>query len=165
MSINNEEAARQIFVMTIRVAEKSTKSIMQSINKAFQKRAAKKNLIVSGKQPLKKLMKHNSSLQTVALHGKTLKLFKRVAAKYEIDFAIKKDPKNKGIYYAFFKAKDAEVLEMAFGEFSDKALNVKAPVKEQIDRSKEIANEVNQERQQQNKDIAKEKVKSNELQH
>lgn len=138
---------------------------MLSINKAFQKRAAKKNLLVSGKQPLKKLMKHNSSLQTVELHGKTLKLFKRIAAKYKIDFAIKKDPKSKGIYYAFFKAKDAEVLKMAFGEFSDKSLNVKAPVKEQLDRSKEIANKINQERQQQNKDITKEQVKNNELQH
>lgn len=164
MSVNNEDAARQIFVMTIRVAEKSKQSVMQAINKAFQKRAAKKNLTVSGKQPLKKLMKHNSSLQTVELHGKTLKLFKRVAARYNIDFAIKKDTKNKGIYYAFFKAKDVEVLEMAFGEFSDKSLNAKAPVKEQIDRSKEIANKINQE-QQQNKDITKERVKNNELQH
>ena len=165
MSINNEDAARQIFVMTIRVAEKSKQSVMHSINKAFQKRAAKKNMLVSGKQSLKKLMKHNSSLQSVELQGKNLKLFKRIASKYQIDFAIKKDPKNKGTYYVFFKAKDAEVLETAFGEFSDKALNAKATVKEQIERSKEIANEVNQERHQQNKDITKEKVKNNELHH
>ena len=65
-----------------------------------------------------------------------------MARKYGVDFALKKDPAQ-GKYLVFFKARDADALNAAFGEYAGKSLNRSAQKKPsllgQLSHFKEIA--------------------------
>lgn len=77
----------------------------------------------SGKQSIRSLNRQGASLESVEITGNNIGTFRRVARKYNIDFALQKDvstdpPK----WFVFFKAKDAAPLEAAFKEFSKEVL-------------------------------------------
>ena len=64
-----------------------------------------------GKQSVKELLGQNAGVSNIEITEGNIKAFERVAAKYNVDFAVKKDktvspPK----YLVFFKARDADVL-------------------------------------------------------
>ena len=74
-----------------------------------------------GKQSLKELVGQNQGVTSVEVTQKNIKDFEKVARKYGVDFALKKDvtgetPK----YIVFFKARDADALTAAFREFTAK---------------------------------------------
>ena len=51
---------------------------------------------------------------------------KRVARKYGVDFALKKDPEQ-GKYLVFFKSRDADALNAAFAEYTARTLHRSGP--------------------------------------
>ena len=65
-----------------------------------------------GKQTVKQLVKQGAGVQNIEITEKNIKSFERVARKYGVDFALKKDPAH-GKYLVFFKAKDADALNAA----------------------------------------------------
>ena len=68
----------------------------------------------------------------------------RVARKYGVDFALKKDPAQ-GKYLVFFKARDADALNAAFAEYTAKTLNrkkQKPSLKKQLSHFKQVAQEL-----------------------
>ena len=74
-----------------------------------------------GKQSLKELVGQNQGVTSVEVTQKNIRDFEKVARKYGVDFALKKDvtgetPK----YIVFFKARDADALTAAFREFTAK---------------------------------------------
>ena len=74
-----------------------------------------------GKQSLKELVGQNQGVTSIEVTQKNIKDFEKVARKYGVDFALKKDvtgetPK----YIVFFKARDADALTAAFREFTAK---------------------------------------------
>lgn len=76
-----------------------------------------------GKQTVKQLAEQNQGMSNIEVTDKNIKSFERVAKKYGVDFAIKKDksatpPK----YLVFFKARDADALTAAFTEFTAKTV-------------------------------------------
>lgn len=75
-----------------------------------------------GKQSVKQLVKQGAGVQNIEITDKNIKSFERVARKYGVDFALKKDPAE-GKYLVFFKAKDADALNAAFAEYTAKTLN------------------------------------------
>lgn len=75
-----------------------------------------------GKQTVKQLVKQNMGVQNIEITNKNIKSFERVARKYGVDFAVKKDP-TQGQYLVFFKAKDADAVNAAFAEYTAKTLN------------------------------------------
>jgi len=86
-------------------------------------RRMKNPKIPKGKQSVKKLTRQGASLQNIEITDSNIKSFDRVARKYGVDFALKKDvsttpPK----WLVFFKAKDADALTAAFSEYSAKTL-------------------------------------------
>lgn len=81
-----------------------------------------------GKQTVKQLVKQGQGVQNIEITDKNIKSFERVAKKYGVDFALKKDPAE-GRYLVFFKAKDADALNAAFAEYTAKTLHRKAPEK------------------------------------
>lgn len=85
----------------------------------YQKQA---NESQHGKQSVKQLIKQGAGVQNIEITDKNIKSFERVARKYGVDFALKKDPAA-GKYLVFFKAKDADVLNAAFAEYTAKTLN------------------------------------------
>lgn len=79
--------------------------------------------IPHGKQTVKQLAEQNQGMSNIEVTDKNIKSFERVAKKYGVDFAIKKDksvtpPK----YLVFFKARDADALTAAFTEFTAKTV-------------------------------------------
>ena len=67
-------------------------------------------------------MGQGDGVQNIEITDKNIKSFERVARKYGVDFALKKDPEQ-GRYLVFFKARDADALNAAFAEYTAKTLN------------------------------------------
>ena len=85
----------------------------------YQKRA---NEPQHGKQSVKSLIKQGAGVQNIEITDRNIKSFERVARKYGVDFALKKDPIQEK-YLVFFKARDADALNAAFAEYTAKTLN------------------------------------------
>lgn len=74
-----------------------------------------------GKQTVKQLVGQNQGVANIEINDPDIRDFERIARKYGVDYAIKKDrstspPK----YLVFFKARDADALTAAFSEYSSK---------------------------------------------
>lgn len=72
-----------------------------------------------GKQTVKALVGQNQGVANIEIDDKNIKDFDRVARKYGVDYAVKKDrttspPK----YLVFFKARDGDALTAAFKEYT-----------------------------------------------
>ena len=74
-----------------------------------------------GKQTVKQLIGQNQGVSNIEINDPSIKDFERIARKYGVDYAVKKDrsaspPK----YLIFFKARDADALTAAFTEYIGK---------------------------------------------
>ena len=74
-----------------------------------------------GKQTVKQLIGQNQGVSNIEINDPSIKDFERIARKYGVDYAVKKDrsaspPK----YLIFFKARDADALTAAFSEYTQK---------------------------------------------
>ena len=63
----------------------------------------------------------------MVIGDESLRLFKRIARKYGVDYAVTKDksvdPPN---YVVFFKAKDADALQLIVDEYGDRLLKARS---------------------------------------
>ena len=72
-----------------------------------------------GKQSVSELVGQNQGVQNIEISDKNIKDFDRVARKYGIDYAVKKDTTEEiPKYLVFFKARDGDALNAAFREYS-----------------------------------------------
>ena len=76
-----------------------------------------------GKQSVKKLVEQGQGVSSIEITDKNIKSFERVARKYGVDFALKKDitgefPK----YLVLFKSRDADAITAAFKEYTGKSI-------------------------------------------
>lgn len=72
-----------------------------------------------GKQTVKQLVGQNQGVSNLEITDPSVREFEKIARKYGVDYAVKKDrsttpPK----YMIFFKARDADALTAAFTEYS-----------------------------------------------
>ena len=83
----------------------------------------------TGKQTVKQLIGQNQGVSNIEVTESNIKGFDRVARKYGVDYAIKKDKSGEiPKYLVFFKARDADALTAAFTEYSgQKAKNKEKP--------------------------------------
>jgi len=99
-------------------AAKITGRLLAQAMRDFMKKA-REPTYKHGKQSVKSLTKQGASLSNIEITGENIGSFKRVARKYNIDFALKKDSsETPPKWMVFFKAKDADSLTAAFKEFS-----------------------------------------------
>lgn len=74
-----------------------------------------------GKQSVKKLIGQNAGVVNVEVSDTDIKGFDKVARKYGVDYAIRKDTSGEvPKYLVFFKARDADALTAAFNEYTNK---------------------------------------------
>lgn len=79
--------------------------------------------IPHGKQSVKKLIGQGAGVSNIEITNSNIKSFERVARKYGVDYALKKDiTGSKPKYLVFFKARDADALTAAFTEFTSKVI-------------------------------------------
>ena len=74
-----------------------------------------------GKQTVKQLIGQNQGVSNIEINDPSIRDFERIARKYGVDYAVKKDrstspPK----YLIFFKGRDADALTAAFSEYTQK---------------------------------------------
>ena len=84
-----------------------------------------------GKQSVKQLVGQGTGVKSIEITEKNIKSFERVAKKYGIDFALKKNP-EKGEYYVFFRARDDDAMQAAFAEYTARTVHRKAPEKPSV---------------------------------
>jgi hypothetical protein len=96
---------------------------------------------VSGKQTMKQLMKQNTQLTNIEVTDGNIRSFERIARKYYIDFSLKKDLSTPPKYMVFFKAKDVDVMTLAFKEYSGVQLkkNKRLSVMNRLKNAQEVA--------------------------
>lgn len=136
-------------------AERLTVDALKTVVKMYLNRP-KTKAPAHGKMSVKQLVGQGQGANTIEISSKSIKDFERIARKYNVDFAIKKDktqapPK----YLAVFKARDTDIISMAFKEF------VKANEKKQtkVSLREKLGKLIKQVAQNKDKELFREKQK------
>lgn len=121
-----EEVEQRTVTLVINSSKMTAQMLRSAISKylAYQKekrieRTRAGPVKPCGKQTVKQLVGQNQGVANIEITDRNIKDFERVARKYGVDFALKKDrsgdtPK----YLVFFKARDADALTAAFKEYT-----------------------------------------------
>lgn len=103
-----------------------------------------RNPIHHGKQSVKQLVRQGAGVQNIEITDQNIKSFERVARKYGVDFALKKDSsKDPPTYIVFFKAKDLDMINLAFNDYSERKLRDKPSIRKALSKMKELAKTIN----------------------
>ena len=135
-----DEVRDKSVALVIRVGKNGGKLTADLLKWAIRQYQRQANEPQHGKQSVKSLVEQGGGVQNIEITDKNIKSFERVARKYGVDFALKKDP-SQGKYLVFFKARDADALNAAFAEYTAKTLNRqrgKPSLKKQLSHFKEI---------------------------
>ena len=121
-----ENRTVMLAISTTRLTTRVLKSAILKVLAARKNRKEKIPEIPHGKQTVKQLIKQNQGVSSIQVSKSNIKSFEKVARKYGVDFAVKKD-KSTSLprYLVFFKARDADALTSAFNEFTAKKLKKK----------------------------------------
>lgn len=71
-----------------------------------------------GKQSVKSLARKGGGMQNIEITDGNIKSFERVARKYGVDFALKREAEDPTRWLVFFRARDTDTLTAAFQEFT-----------------------------------------------
>ena len=125
-----DEVREKSVALTIKVGKTGGKLTADLLKWAIRRymEQSRNPKIHHGKQTVKQLVRQGAGVQNIEITDKNIKSFERVARKYGVDFALKKDP-SEGKYLVFFKARDADALNAAFAEYSAKTIQRRAPEK------------------------------------
>ncbi len=118
---------------------KLTASILRAAIRHYM-RQRQNPAVHHGKQTVRQLIRQNAGAKSIEINDGNIKSFERVARKYGVDFAMKRD-KAAGKYLVFFKGRDEDALTAAFSEYTDRTLRRKTrekpSVRAQLARNKE----------------------------
>ena len=141
-----EEVENRTINLAISTTKLTGRSIIAGIRKYLQHRekikAMKgKDTDVHGKQTVKQLLAQNQGATNVEIDKNGIKDFERLAKKYGVDFAVRKDKSvDPPRYLVFVRSKDADALDAICKEHQARALtkDKKPSVLEQLKKFKEI---------------------------
>jgi hypothetical protein len=113
-----EEVTQKSVALVMRASKLTAEVLKKAMMMYLQHQKNKTNAPVHGKMPVKKLLGQGEGAKSIEVTDDNIKCFERIARKYNIDFAVKRDktvdpPK----YIVFFKGKDADAITQAFKEF------------------------------------------------
>ena len=112
-----EEVTQKTIALVIKTA-KLDANVLKSAMRMYLNHRRQKAQKMHGKTSVKKLVGEGVGVSSIEVMDGNIKSFERIAHKYTVDFAVKKDkttdpPK----YVVFFKGRDADVIAQAFKEF------------------------------------------------
>ena len=145
-----EEVENRSVTLIISSTKLTARVLKEAISKFMSRQKGKKSakgrpssVVAHGKKTVKQLVAQNAGVSNLEIADSNIKSFDRVARKYGVDYAVKKDrsvspPK----YLVFFKARDADALTAAFTEFTAKTLDrtKKPSVLSRLQQFKELVN-------------------------
>lgn len=121
-----EEVENRTVTLVINTTKFSGRVLKSAIAKLLTKmkeRRERPEEIPRGRQTVKQLIGQNQGVSNIEITDKNIQAFERIARKYGVDYAVKKDRTHKPVrYLVFFKARDADALTAAFKEFASKNL-------------------------------------------
>ena len=127
--------------VTVRLLKQAMMRFLAAVEKEKAEKARKQQTKAPpdkeyhGKQSLKKLTQQNIQLSNIEITDGNIKTFERVARKYGVDFALKKDTTSQPPrYLVFFKSRDADALTAAFAEYSGKVVKRQSQEKPSVRR-------------------------------
>ena len=119
-----EEVEQRTVTLAISTSKMTANVLKSAISKylAYRKDKARNGPVKPcGKQSVKKLVQQDKGVTNIEITDKNIKDFERIARKYGVDFALKKDKTGEiPKYLVFFKARDADALTAAFKEYTAK---------------------------------------------
>ena len=133
-----EEATQKTIAFAVKTTKLTAGVLKKLIKMYLDSQKQKANQPKHGKISIKELVGQNAGVSNIEVTDGNIKSFERVARKYGIDFALKKDSSSSPPrYLVFFKSKDADALTAAFQEYSGKV--VKKQEKEKPSIKKQLA--------------------------
>ena len=117
-----EEVEQRTLTLVINGTKFSGRVLKRAISKfvAFcrNQKAKKVNVHPKGKQSVKQLTRQGQGVNTMEIDDANLRQFERIARKYGVDYAVRRDkdavPPR---FLVFFKGRDADAITAAFKEF------------------------------------------------
>ena len=137
-----EEITGKAVALIVDGAKMSEQVLEKALQKFLEAQKNKSPKMHRGKQTLKQLAGQNAGLANIEISDKNIKAFSRVAKKYHVDFALKKDTAaEKPRYLVFFKSRDADAITAAFQEFASRKMSreEKPSIRERLAQAKEQA--------------------------
>lgn len=109
--------------LTARTIVAGIRKFLQSQEKAKARKSAAKGSQPRGKQTVKELLGQNQGATNVEIDKDGIRDFERLAKKYGVDFAVRKDRTcDPPRYLVFVRAKDADVLDAICKEHLAKSM-------------------------------------------
>lgn len=109
--------------LTARTIIASIRKFLQSREKTKARKSAAKGSQPRGKQTVKELLGQNQGATNVEIDKDGIRDFERLAKKYGVDFAVRKDRTcDPPRYLVFVRAKDADVLDAICKEHMAKSM-------------------------------------------
>lgn len=143
-----EEIDQKTIALVVSASKMTGRVLAQAMRIYLQSHKEKSHEIHKGKQSLADLEKQNAALSNIEITNKNIRSFDKVAKKYELDYALKKDrSKSPPLYYVFFKGRDEERISMAFAEYSQKLLKEKPSIRKALKKFAELAKSQNRQRE------------------
>ena len=125
-----EELENRTVTLVISSTKLTARTLKAAIDKYLAHRRSrhldKEHTKPNGRQTVKQLVGQNQGVSSIEVTERNIKGFDRVARKFGVDYAIKKDASGEvPKYLVFFKARDADALTAAFTEYVGKKERVK----------------------------------------
>ena len=123
-----EEVENKVINLAITTTRLTVRTLISGLRMYIGYRKHKKmyDPYKHGKQTVKQLIKQGQGATSMVIGNESLKLFERIARKYGVDYAVTKDrsvdPPN---YTVFFKARDADALQLIVDEYADRIMERK----------------------------------------
>ena len=123
MNALQEEITQKTLALCVQTGKMTAQLLQQAMKKVLADMEKHKNdpPLRHGKQTLRQLMKHNTGVSNIEITDPSIKEFEKIARKYGVDYAVKKDRSSSPPkYLIFFKGRDADALTAAFTEYTGK---------------------------------------------
>ena len=129
-----EEVENRTVTLAISTTRLTGRVLKSAISKFLayqkQKHGAMRNtgpVKPTGRQTVKQLVGQNQGVTNIEVAKSGIRDFQRVARKYGVDYAIKKDTTGEiPKYLVFFKARDSDALTAAFKEYTARTVREKS---------------------------------------
>ena len=116
-----EESTQRTVALVIRTAKLTGEILKRAIAAYLRDLGNMEASEKHGKMSVKDLVGKGQGAETMDINNGNIRDFDRVAAKYNIDYAVKKDKSvNPPKYVVFFKGRDQDVIAKAFNEYVNK---------------------------------------------
>ena len=136
-----EELEQKSVAISIKAGKLTANLLKKAVEKALaeMEKSQKNPKIYKGKQSVKHLVRQGAGVSNIEITDGNIKSFERVARKYGVDFALKKDTTSQPPrYLVFFKSRDADALTAAFAEYSGKVVKRQSQEKPSVNPTKVV---------------------------